>query len=517
MSVHLPNTIVESQKVLMVKHIQKDLRSKKLENSNETFLLLNDYYLKAQGKHKYYDTEMNKYWLAMDRYCGEKANKTAAAKNSNLVPLAKYMFNRIAWIQSGLIIRSSDPLWITTTKQIPVARMTNSAWKMQSLNHLRGLRVWKENNDLALTKVKTSKDLLEKSLMKNFADHINAYREKLKAKKFTAPSRRPDFNGLDLTGLTSMQTKFIKQMDGTFVPLVRLYCEIHGVSQWKWWDDIYDKPNVDVQLDLEVPIQVFADDTAGNCMLQLLCSDQICKDAHDAIKQYTIWDTYTTFSHCYSIESLVEAMLIETEENGGSGTGCGGEQASEAASGDCSQSKRYKAFWKPVNVKEKDQHKAIHAMNKDNKDTEMSSSSKSKAKATNPKKGTQPDIELGSKDGKTPSASISPSKDQMCEPGQTGPCHGNKMKDDHASEWCHHERCEHNPWTSLLRSFGKDQPTINSTSIALIWVEYGLDGACGLPSRSAQRFWHWPIQCAGHLVPTSGDVTIPTGHVVPQI
>ena len=32
------------------------------------------------------------------------------------------------------------------------------------------------------------------------------------------------------------------------------------------------------------------------------------------------------------------------------------------------------------------------------------------------------------------------------------------------------------PWTSLLRSFGEDQTALDSTSVALIWAEYQLNG-----------------------------------------
>ncbi|KAG6381452.1 hypothetical protein JVT61DRAFT_21 [Boletus reticuloceps] len=110
--------------VQMAKHIQKGLRSKKLQNHDETFLLLNDHYHEAwensyityvssmgllkhfgsadETEQNYYDVETNKYWLAVNMHCAGKAKKTATDIN-DLAKLAKYMSNKIAWIQSGFI------------------------------------------------------------------------------------------------------------------------------------------------------------------------------------------------------------------------------------------------------------------------------------------------------------------------------------------------------------------------------------------------------------------------------
>ncbi|KAF8417618.1 hypothetical protein L210DRAFT_3656031 [Boletus edulis BED1] len=603
----------------MVKLIHTDLRSKQSENSDETFLLLNDHYLEAWAslyityisstgvlelfgsvddtEQKYYVTETNKYWLAVDKYCGEKVKKTATSDNSDLVTLAKYMSNKIGWIRSGLIVKASETLcglplpnkfllpgllklykddklcledaiieivnWVEPLAKYAIKQRESDErlriWHnytsaliahanlpiqenqlldiliMYRRSYLRGLRVWKENDDLALTKVKTSKDLLNKDFVKNFAEHIKAYREELKAKKWPDPPRRPDFKGLDLTGLTSMQAKFIKvafeMLRVTAFPweneenltktetlvnflaflhqtrndqkrllatgdgwnlrafLGQALCQIHGVSEWQWWDGIHEKPDVDVKLDKEVAIKSFTDETTGNRMLRLSCSDQIRKDAQDAIKQVTktvlvhrlgyIHTTLPSPPIVTALNSLVEEMLIETEKH----VARMEDMELDIDSEEFLKSQRLtevvqnkpvklpvvtaahlldiKAFWKPISVEDEDRDRrvqqthiqlkqvedmedwqmeimdrkgekkaqkkleeqiqnislfgknALRAMNKDKKDTETS-----KAKATNPKKGAQPDVVLGSKDGKTPSASTSAPKDQMREPGK---------------------------------------------------------------------------------------------------
>ncbi|KAF8128395.1 hypothetical protein EV363DRAFT_1297748 [Boletus edulis] len=148
MSVYHPNTIVESQKMLVVKHIQKDLRSKKLENSNETFLLLNDYYLDA--------------WANI-----------LPLPNKFLLPGLLKLYKDDKLCLEDAIIKITN--WVESHLQsMPLSNSEKTAHPTYHGSCLRGLRVWKENNDLALTKVKTSKDLLEKTFMKSrFVTQLN--------------------------------------------------------------------------------------------------------------------------------------------------------------------------------------------------------------------------------------------------------------------------------------------------------------------------------------------------------